>query len=438
MTIPATTAPAQQQQAAPGQYFDVPGVPGGATQWTDEDETSTNVVTTHQTGAGQQIQGILPFRQTDVILDWQLWLGVSQTYTAGTSTLTISQQAPYNVIGRVQLVIQNQYASVDVESGYDLYIFSLVRPYNGNERRATTLLGSTGQPAGITRQSYLTMSLSAPAALNTLAYDNTILAYRLALRLPASQWFDEYYDLALTGEPTMQAHAAVVSPQYMAGTTRNIIPRIWVAPSNAGNLDQGPINIGDGTGTAAVSSTARFRRRGVYAGNQAVQPPVYAWQYRWKTERFAVGGRQRTFVIIPLDTGQLLFTYLRFWDPEKANGLGNVIALNNPNTGDNPNQFLQSCSLQYGSGLKWFDARTEGPISAYMLNQRLWHETHNFRLPDSIVAYDLAVDTQGNLSNKRALNTLTTAGIQHEVSFAQPLTPTTYAVLGTESLVYVS
>lgn len=438
MTIPATTAPAQQQQAAPGQYFDVPGVPGGATQWLDEDETSTNVVTQHQTGAGQQIQGILPFRQTDVILDWQMWLGVQQTYTAGTSTLTASIYAPYNLIGRVQLVIQNQYASVDVESGIDLYIFSLVRPYEASEMRSSTSLGQTANPGGTTDE-YLTAVLRQFPALNVVNWSSALTNYRLSLRLPASQWFDEYYDLALTGEPTMQAHAAVVSPQYMAGTTRNIIPRIWVAPNNAANLDQGPVNIGDGTGTATVSSTTRFRRRGVYAGNQAVQPPVYAWQYRWKTERFAVGGRQRSFVIIPLDTGQLLFTYLRFWDPGQNNGLGGSVPLffSLANAGA-PGGGLTACNLQYGSGLKWFDARTEGDLQAFMLQQRKWLETHDHLLPQGVIGYDLALDTQGQMSNKRALNTLTTAGIQHEFAFTNPLSPTTYVVLGCESLVYVS
>ena len=117
-------------QPLPGQFFDFPGIPGGSTQWTDQDDSTVNLVTTLAQGAQSAVNGIIQFRQTDVVTDWYMVLNLAQTYTTGTSTITASAYAPYNIIGPTRLVIQNQYASVDVESGIDLYIFNLIRPYN--------------------------------------------------------------------------------------------------------------------------------------------------------------------------------------------------------------------------------------------------------------------------------------------------------------------
>lgn len=423
-----------QQQAAPlpGQYFDVPGIPGGATQWTEQDDSTTNLATVHSSAVQVPINGITQYRQTDVVSDWYACLAVAQTYTIGTSAFTTSAYAPFNVLGPVRQVIQNQYASVDVESGIDLYIFNLIRPFSAGEILSGVNLGAN--PAGAAIGSgavplgYNTPALAQVNQINPAVYTTATTTYNLILRLPAAQWFDSYYDLAVTGEPLTPPHPALVSPQYMAGTTRVVTPQMFVNPGNAATTDSGPVNISAGTGSYVGSSVLRLRRRASYAGNPATQPPIYAWQYRWKTQRFGVAGQSRADLLVPLDTGQLLSIYVRLFDPAAAAGLGAPININT----------VTRISLQYGSGLFWFDAQTIGGTTAAELTQRRWLSSHPSQLPAGVLAFDLALDERQQMSNKRALNTLTTAGVLLHIEFTGALSASAYAVMGTESLVYVT
>lgn len=423
------SAPAQSQ-ALPGQYFDVPGAPGGGTQWTEQDDTTQNAVQVAASGASTPMQTIIAYKQTDVVSDWFLCLNVTQTYVTGTSVLTASAYAPYNVIGPVRQLIQNQYASIDVESGIDLYIFNMIRPF----RNAQILAGSNvyqnpaGDPVGGTATGYLTTALAQVNNINAAPWTTATTAYNLFLRLPAAQWFDRYYDLTVDGNPVTQPHPALVSPQYMAGTTRVVTPLITIAQGNAATLDQGPVNIGAGSGTYAGSVTARLRRRATYAGNPASQPPVYAWQYRQKTQRFGIGGQSRADLIVPLDTGQLLSVYIRMFDPLAAAALGAPINVN----------VVTRYNVQYGSGLLAFDAQTIGGTNAASIVQERWLNQGHSLLPAGVLALDLALDERNQMTNARALNTMTTAGILVHVEFTVAQSAAAYIVMGTESLVYVT
>jgi hypothetical protein len=423
MTAPAP-APAQ-----PGQFFDMPGIPGGSTQWTEQDDSAVNITTALASATSTPVNGIVQFKQTDIVSDWTMCLGVTQTYTAGTSALTSSAYAPLNVLGQVTLSVQNQYASVDVESGIDLYIFNLMRPYRNTEVAAgvNNYANPQGSPLGGSAQGYLSPALAQVNQINATQWSTASTAYSLFLRIPASQWFDRYFDLALTGEPLSQGHPALVSPQFMAGTTRVITPRITLNPGNSATTDLGPVNIGAGTGTFTGSTNLRIRRHAAYSGALAVAPPVYAWQYRQKTFRQSLAGQSRIDVQIPLDTGQLLGTYVRMYDPAAAGGVGAPVNIT----------AVTRFSLQYGSGLYYFDAQTVGSITAAQLTQRRWLSQHGDLLPAGVLALDLATDERGQVTNSRALNTLTTAGILLHLEFAAPLSASAYLVCGTESLVYV-
>src|ERR1035437_744413 len=293
----------QQQAPLPGQYFDVPGIPGGSTQWSAQDDTTTNLVTAQSSSAQQPIVGIQQYRQTDVVCDWELNLAfTAQTYAAGTGqTLTASAYAPMNALGPVKQIIQNQYASVDVESGIDLYIFNQIRPfYNiSNGGPQNMYANPAGDAVGSTALGYLTTALAQAKQVNAAAWATATTAYNLMVRLPAAQWFDKYYDLAVTGEPLSTPHPALVSPQYMAGTTRVITPQIFLNQGIGATTDVAPVQsttltpTSDAASTFTGSATLRLRRRMAYAGNPAVLPPVYAWQYRWKTQRFSAAGVSR-------------------------------------------------------------------------------------------------------------------------------------------------
>jgi hypothetical protein len=436
MAKSAGTAQQAPNTPLPGSYFDVPGIPGGSTQWTEQDETSTGVSTTQSSSTQTQIQGIQQYRQTDVVRDWWAYFAfTSQSYAAGTGqTLTASAYAPYNAIGQVKQVIQNQYASVDVENGIDLYIFNLIRPYRyGAQFPGNNYANPSGDPVGGTATGYLTTSLAQANQVNAAVWSTTTTAYNLLLRLPAAQWFDKYYDLAVTGEPLSAPHPALVSPQYMAGTTRVVTPLIYLNPGLGSTTDTAPVGTtaltptSDSASTFSGTNALRLRRRATYAGNPAIQPPVYAWQYRWKTQRFSAAGVSRLDMLVPLDTGQLLSIYVRMFDPSAANG-GAPININT----------VTRINLQYGSGLFWFDAVDIGNTKAAAIVQALWLDQHNNMLPQGVLGFDLAMDERYQLTNARALNTLTTAGILLHLEWSGTLSSTAYCVMGTESLVYVT
>jgi hypothetical protein len=435
-----TQQPGASNAPMPGSYFDVPGVPGGSTQWTEQDETSTSVSTTQSSSVQTQIQGIQQYRQTDVVRDWFAFFAfTSQAYTAGTGqTLTVSAYAPYNAIGQVKQVIQNQYASVDVENGIDLYIFNLIRPYRGFAKGAgdnvNNYANPAGDPVGGTATGYLTTALAQANQVNAAVWGTGSTSYNLLLRLPAAQWFDKYYDLAVTGEPLSAPHPALVSPQYMAGTTRVITPLMYLNPGFGAVTDSAPVSTttltptSDSASTFSGTNTLRLRRRATYAGQAAIQPPVYAWQYRWKTQRFSAAGVSRLDMLVPLDTGQLLSIYVRMFDPAAASGVGAPININT----------VTRMNLQYGSGLFWFDAQTIGNTTAPTLVQALWLDQHGTMLPQGVLAFDLALDERQLMTNARALNTLTTAGILLHLEWSGTLSSSAYCVMGTESLVYVT
>lgn len=439
MASQAATVAGQSNQPQPGQYFDIPGIPGGATQWTDQDETIVGNTATLSASSQVPATGLIPLRQTDVVADWLFEFNLVTAWTAGTGqTITASTYAPYNLIGPVKLVIQNQYASVDVESGIDLYIFDLIRPMSKQQNWVT--IGNYSNPAGDpvagTATGYPTTALAQANQVNSAAFATTTTAYNMMLRLPASQWFDQYFDLQITGEPTTQPHPALVSPQYMASPNRIITPSILYNPGYGSTSDLGPVTTTALTPTSDSASTftgtvnLTIRRHAVYASQAAVLPPVYAWQYRRKTQRFSLSGVSRIDMQVPLDTGQLLAIYARLFDPSASSSVGAPININS----------ITRVNLQYGSGLFWFDSGSTQPTgrTAIATTQMRFLEQHGFLLPQGTFCYDLAMDERGMISNKRALNTLTTGGIILHLEFSGALSSTAYAVLGTESLVYVT
>lgn len=415
-----TTAVAQKSPL-PGQYFDIPGIQGG-TQWTDQFDSTVTLATVMSQTNQVNVNGMTPLQQTDVVCDWEWDFSVTQTYTAGTSTLTTSPYAPWNQIGAVKLPIQGQYNSVDLTSGIDLYIFNMIRPWrNSPLQNANLFAAPLGDFAGSTALGYTQAALAQPNLIVPAQWSTATTAWQNKLRLPASITFDSYVELALTGEPQTSPHPAIVSPQYMAGGTRVITPQLQLNPGSAATLDNAAVNIGAGTGTFAGAWTTSIRRKAVYMGNPAVLPPVYAWQYRWHTTPFSMNGTTKPTFPVPLDAGQILMVYVRMFDPSANGGLGAPIATS----------ALTNCQLQYGSGLLAFN---DGPIE----NQMRFLEQHGFLLPPGVICWDLMIDERGLRTNKRALNTLTTTGIVVKLTFAAATSATAYAVLGVESLVYVA
>jgi hypothetical protein len=410
----------------PGALFGVPGF----TQPTEQtDNNSGFSATLNQTNQTNLVSvGITNFKQTDVVCWWELDLSITSTYTAGTSTLTTSAYFPYNFLQSSVLSIQNLFKPLEVASGIDMAIFQVLRPMRQGDY-GQNILGAT--PVGNTGTTFGAWANTAVGQGNLVGQEGLTTASTsilLSLELPASLYFDIYYHLDKTGNPVsgvQQPQRAIVSPVYMAGSARYVQPQITFAAGTAANLDFAPVNIGAGTGTfTGTAALANVRRVGFYGSNDPrVLPPVMnPWQYRRMTTNFGIAGR--SIVDIPMQAvsqpGQILLIYVRMWDPSANGGLGAPIAIT----------ALTKCQLQYGSGLLRFD---DTPRIA----QRRILQQHNLLLPQGVLAWDLATDLYGRITNANALNTLTTAGVNLHLEFSSAQSATSYIVVGTELLVVV-
>ncbi len=416
---------------APGSAFNVPGVPGGSTQWLEEYEDTYDLSSTISSSAAAPVLGIQKFRQTDVVANWELEATVKQAITAGTGqTVVASPYAPWNALGQLKVLVQNQYSAIDVESGIDAYIFEMCRPFRRTAARNVLGANPAGFPAGGSATGYPAAANAQPNLDWPRQWKYTEAdTFTLAFGLGPAVWFDSYYDLAITGTRVSPPHSALVSPQYMSGTTRVITPIVTKAQAlSTTTTDIAPVHTTDivaatHTPTTAVNSLKlAFRRHAVYAGNPAVNPVVYAWQHRLKTDRLGtIAGASRAKIEVPLDTGQLMFSYLRLYDPKATSTIGAPIGLTK----------ITKIEFQYGSGLLRFSG-TPAEL------QRRWLRQHGTLLPPGVLPLDFATNERGQVTNHNLPNTLTTGGILWSVTFTGPQSSEAYAVLGTESLVYVT
>lgn len=422
--------------AQPGDLFDIPGVLG-QTQFFDQYEDTQSLNVTVNQSTQQPVLSIADFRRTDVVMNWKLHFSfTSQTYSAGTGqTLTNSAYAPYNIIGPVKLQIQNQYASINVESGIDLYILNLIRPYRRSAADLLVINGSNpgGSPLASAGQGYLNVATPQASLVAPTVWSRSLGSWDLLLDIPGGVWLDEYYAQSIDGNYLGAVPDIFVSPQYMAGTQRLIKPQITMNPLLGATTDVSPVQTTsltpttDTASTASITSSLSIRRRGVYgSSNTRVLPPVQPWQYSVTTQRFSINGLTKTSTLkLPDNSGQILSCWLRLFDPLAAGGAGGPIQLSALGG------VLDNVQLLYGSGLTWFDGSAEEA-------QMLWLEQRGFLLPQGVLAFDFAVDEQNNITNKRCPNTYTTAGIQWVLNFTSTTSAAAYAVMGIESLVYVT
>lgn len=410
----------------PGALFGVPGF----TQPTEQRDNNDGFnVTLNQTNTTDVLSsGVTNFKQTDVVCWWEIDLALTSTYTAGTSVLTTSAYFPWNFLQNTVLSVQNLFKPLEVASGIDVAIFQALRPMRQNPYGQNTMFTSPFGEASALYGAWQTANIGQANLVTARNMTNATTAINLSFELPASLFFDIYYHLDKNGNPVQgvqQPQRAIVSPVYMAGSARYVQPQIRYAAGTSGSLDFAPVNIGAGTGTFTGSAKwAAVRRVGYYGSNDPrVLPPVMnPWQYRRMTSTFGIAGR--TIVDIPLQAvsqpGQILLVYIRMFDPSANTGLGAPININT----------LTRCQVQYGSGLLRFD---DTPLQA----QRRIIEQHNLLLPVGVLAWDLAMDTYGRITNAFCLNTLTTAGVNIHLEFASAVSNTAYIVVGTELLVVV-
>lgn len=415
----ASSAPAQQQQSTPldtlqygggvedGQFFGLPGI----TVWSEQKENNDGNVTALASGAQATAIFNANFKQTDIVFRWDMGINYAATYSVAPTT--IGPYFPYNIIGSLALNIQNQFNTINVESGVDAAIFQAIRP-----SRATSYMNWVDQNL-VAVDSY---SNSTPTLVTSNAYTAGSTAMTWWLELMPCINFDLYYDLGEDGRlyaDGAMGIRAYVTPQMMAGTNRIITPAVqYNSLINAANLYTSPF--ANGTLTSA-SVTLNFRRTVVYQPtSSAASPLLFNWQYARETRRFTISGVSSIDLPLPL-VGQILMLYVRMWDPTLNAGAGGAIPITN----------VTNAWVQVGSGLYRFQ---DTPTDAV---KRLYRQ-HGIFLPAGCLAWDMAVTDDGRITNRATINTLTTSGCLIHLDFTAAQNNGAFVVMGIESLRYVS
>jgi hypothetical protein len=423
------TTPQQAAQQVPvGALYGLPGF----TERFEQYENLNGVVTTGQSAAQTPFAPAASFQKTDIVFFWELETYWTTALTFSAGTIAYSPQGPYNLYQGPKLKLQGQYSPVECDSGMHMAIWQMMRPSRGRGQRnvqdlmATNPVPTTGFANPAIPQANLTGAVL-PAAV-TSPY--TLTNYPFTLEFPAGLFLDEYWDLAIDGSllpngaGVVAPSAAFVSPQYMGGGERVVVPQFNFAAVVAPTFDQGPI-----AATAALTSTVltqsttiNGRRTGVFASeNPAELPPVFNWQYRRASKRFPIGAVSK--VDIPItEYGQVLSAFVNIFDPTLgSNNVGGYYNIAN----------MTKCQLLYGSNLPRFD--DDVPTM-----QNRFIQQHGFLPPQGTVIYDLAATGfNDNLSNARALNTLTNSNTHFHLEMTAP-GASAYAEVGVELLVPVS
>ena len=394
-------------QVAPGQYYGLPGL----TQWMELPDTQTGVnVAFSQTGT-TNVNTLSQLTQDNIVFWWELDVAVSQTYTVGTGGQTTSPYFPWSYLSSVQLSLQSMYNNVQVDNGFDLYLFEALWPTRGFHMEGVSG-GNLG--ANPVEKAYAAgpPQLGVPYAgtenpnlwLSTVsATPQSMTALNFTVNLPGSYFLDEYWDMDMGGNLLSEtAIPATVSPQYMAGAARQVTPKVVIASSSVADLSTGPFTL-TGNATLTGSLTFSLRRVGLYSTeNPATDPPVYNWQYQRISKSYPLVGSPVTVKID--ESAQILGLFLRFWDPIAQA----PIAITN----------IQSIQLLYGGSLYRFN---DTPKTM----QRRIFQQHRLLLPVGVLAWDLSLDPDGSgkLTNAYALNTLVTASPTIIITWINGYTP---------------
>lgn len=384
------------------------------------------------------------FQKTDVVFWWELECLVTEQITFTVGGITLSPEGLYNKLQGLRLKLQGQYTPIEVESGFDAAFMQMYRPMRGRgQRNVQDFMGSNAQVSSQYPNSLFAQAIASGSPAGTGAIGGQGAAatgvvtsplnftnYPFILELPAGIFLDEYWDLALDGSLLPNAagvvapSAAFVSPQYMGGGERVVVPAFNIAPVTGANYDQFPAATTSAltitAGTVNDSVLINARRVGVFASeNPAELPPVFNWQYRRASKRVPIGAVTK-FDIPITEYGQVLSTYIRIFDP--TSGQGSFYNVAN----------VTKAQVLYGSNLPRFDDDV-----ATMQNRFL--QQHGFLPPQGVLVWDLiASGFNDNLSNARALNTLTNANTHIHVELTTPPGANAYAVIATELLVPVA
>lgn len=393
-----------------GALFGLPGV----TIYSEQKENNSPTATALAQGAQSTAIFSANFKQTDIVYAWRMIVSLANTYTAGGGAFTVSPYFPYNFIATLALNMQNQFDTLSYLSGIDAAIFQMIRPQK-QESWVANAIDQNSFANAYSSQGNIITATNFTQASNPITFDLDLL--------PGLQ-FDLYYDLEENGmllSNKAQGIRTFVGPQMMAGTNRIVQPRlIFNQLFSTTAADVAPVTASGGAPTASGTATVNFRRKITYQPQSSKDAPLlWNWQYSRQTIRGSVAGLSQATIPLPL-VGQILSFYIRLWDPSSGT-VGAPIPLAN----------ITECDVQIGSGLFRYQDTPEDMQSRFL-------RQHGLILPAGILAWDMATDDYGRITNAYAINTLTTSGCQVVITFTGTQSATAYYVLGYEALRYVA
>jgi hypothetical protein len=422
------TTPAQQQVPV-GQLFGLPGY----TEEFEQYENLQGVVTTIAQSAPTPFAPTTSFQKTDIVYWWEQETFWTENVSYSAGVLVNSPEGPGNFMQQPKLKLQGQYTPIECESGFDMEFMQWYRPMRGKgQRNVQDLVSCNPVPVtGFPNQLIPQANLAGATLATSYTSPAAITAFPMNVEWPAGIYLDEYWDIAIDGTllpngmNIVAPMAAFVSPQYMGGGERVIVPQFNVAAGIAANYDQGPLAATTALTVTAFSgsTTMNFRRVGVYSSDDPRElPPIYNWQYRRTSKRINIGSVTK-FDLNITEYGQVLSVYARIFDPALGtNNVGGYYNVANVN----------KCQLLYGSNLPRFD--DDIPTM-----QNRFVQQHGFLPPQGTVVFDLIASRRTDrLTNSRCLNTLTNANCKIHVEVASAPGASAYAVLGVEVLVPVA
>lgn len=420
----------QQNQPQPGAFFRQPGV-GARPRMVPEVGPGQQGQSTTLQQATSVTANFSKFSTLDIVRSYFLEVDYATTYTTSTgASLSQSPLAPANGVQLLQVQFESAYNTYRLP-GWLALIMQSYRPMfapkqtfsSWNVAGANVIPNNSINASGNWFPSTSPTKVTPNLALNTTG---TLQNYSMLYEVPVSCYFDLYYELSATGQPLgYPIPRAIVSPQRMASSTRNVIPTLTFAPGIAtNNLLTSPVSTTSVTtqtftGTAA---TSWWRDGWIPTDNMLTEPPTRLWQY--SRDYIQNQPNQAGQPIIPLDDevigqGQIMSLVFATWDPALNSGAG----------GFTPYSAYQSVELLLGSDVQLYK---DSPVS----NTKRWADTHGAILPNGCMGWDLALTEDGRLTNENVINTLVQNGAQLRITWNSGSIPSSGATtyIGMESL----
>jgi hypothetical protein len=333
-------------------------------------------------------------------------LKLNQTYTpADAGDLTDSPWFPFNMVDTLSVQFESSYKTFNLP-GWLAAVMQQYRPAFSNRSGVSLLTNDYANAQGATDQTP-NAGWSQASLLTTPNATDAATSLVIPFEIPTSMEFDLYWELDLAGNPQAVMPRCIVSPQYMAATTRNVIPKLVMAQGlTTEDLLNGPVAqaTGDADSTFVDNgSEADFYRDCWFPAPVYSTPPVHPWQYSRDFIEYPTSGQGSVPIPLDADTagqGQILSIVCMTWDPTLAGGYGGPVPLSS----------YEEMDLVYSSKLTIFEDTPE-------TNQARWLATHGTLLPPGMFGWDLALTEDGKLTNEDALNTLVEAGCQVREAF---------------------